>query len=131
MKFNLLLVTLLVLSSNLAHAGQIITCKFSDGSNSDRVVVALSSDQAGTLAYSTGPQDVSTSSADGVLTLKRTTDPSADTAGFSTSVEVMQMSFKMPKAQVLKAGVSFKASLHTSIDAMGTSQDQDLSCAAI
>jgi len=131
MKRNLLLVTGLVLASTAANATpQLINCKFADLTNSDHIVVALTNSQAGTLMYSTGPQDSTADATNGAIILNRIAD-TADTATFTTQVEVMQMNFRMPKAQVSKIGVNFKATLHTSISGLNSSQDQDLSCSAI
>jgi hypothetical protein len=130
MKCNLLLMTLVVLTSTWAHAAQLINCKFADPTNTDHVVIALLTGQIGTLSYNTGPQDVTTNSADGTLAIKRGTD-AAGIASFNTQVEVMQMSFKMPVEDVSRIGVNFKATLHTAITELSTSQDQDLNCGAI
>jgi hypothetical protein len=109
-----------------AHASQVITCKFTDITNTDQLVVTLTSDQSGNLVYASAglvPSDAS-------LAIKRGTDPSADTASFVTQVQVVQMNFKMPKAQILKTGVTFSAALTTEIDTMNSTQDQSLSCSS-
>ena len=128
---NLFPFIFLLLSASTAQATQLITCKFAESKNVDQVVIALSSDQKGTLAYKTVQKEVSSESADGVLNLKRGPDPVVGTAGFLTDVQVMQMSFKMPIAQLLKSGVNFKAVLSTTIQELNSSQDQDLNCDAI
>ena len=132
MKSILSILAFLTVGSSFAQATQTITCKFADATNPDQVLITLATDQTGTFVYSTGPQGEATTSADGNLALKRADAvPATDTAGFVTSVEVMQMTFKMPKAQILKTGVNFPAVLTTSISALNTTQDQSLNCGAI
>ena len=129
---NLKITTLLVSAflSSTCFATQTLRCHFVEGNNPDSLMVSLTNDQAGSLVYATGTGEDTSSSADGNLSVKRIDVGNKDIAGFGTQVEAMQMIFKMPTAQVLKPSGSFKGVLSTRIDALNSSQDQDLNCDA-
>lgn len=145
MKSLLSLVAILASSSAFA-AVQNIDCKFVDASNTDHVMVNLSSDQAGTFFYSTGDDEDDATASSGKLTMKRTKPVTTGMAAFFAEVLIPEGSgsvlftFEYPEASVMKVGAAVKAKLTTEIfgirpatqtDAARASSDtQELLCSA-
>ena len=120
---SLSLIFLALCSSALAT--QSITCNFADPSNRDKLVISLTNDQSGSFYYSLPGDSAPT---DGKLSLRRVNLGDNALAGFTTNHDALQMTFKLPLSIIQKSATGVKATLTTYIDAIDTTQDQDLSC---
>ena len=127
MKIFIILFSICLFIEN-AHASQNITCAFLEVTNTDQVIIVLTSDQSGTLLYSPAGREPTTTTENEQLKIHRISDTDAQSVSFSTEDLGMQMIFQIPKDMLLKPKSHFSAILTTRIDTVTSGDVQNLAC---
>lgn len=127
MKIFIILFSICLFIEN-AHASQNITCTFSEVTNTDEVIIVLTSDQSGTLLYSPAGGEPNTTTENEQLKIHRISDTDAQSVSFSTEALGMQMIFQMPEDMLTKPKSHFGAVLITRIDTVTNGDVQNLVC---